>query len=417
MNVYDNALAQLQSAAEVGEINPDTLALMREPERTIEVSIPVKMDNGRLEIFKGYRVEHSNLRGPYKGGLRFHPQVDIDEVKALALWMTMKCAVVDIPLGGGKGGVTVNPKELSANELERLTRAFTRTMKDVFGPERDIPAPDVNTNAQVMSWIADEFEKISGKPQPGVVTGKPLDHGGSEGRDTATADGGFFVLEEYTKSHNMIPSETTIIIQGFGNAGYNIAKLAYESGFKVIGLSDSKGGIIDLRKHGMNPDIVMTRKQEHGMIGGMYCEGSVCDDTNYKSVSNEELLVEECDILIPAALENQITLDNANDIKAKVILELANGPTTSEADEILARKKITVIPDILANAGGVTVSYFEWLQNKNEEHWTKETVRTKLEPIMKKAFKEILETAQNKEITLRTAAFVNALKKIETKIK
>lgn len=415
MNVYDNALAQLQAAAEAGDINSDTLTLMREPERTVEVSVPIRMDDGRLEIFKGYRVEHSNLRGPYKGGLRFHSQVDINEVKALALWMTMKCAVVNIPLGGGKGGITVDPKILSASELERLTRAFTRAMKDVFGPEKDIPAPDVNTNAQIMSWISDEFEKIWGQPQPGVVTGKPLDKGGSEGRDTATADGGFFVLEEYAKAHNIKPEETTVIIQGFGNAGYNMAKLLYEAGYIIIGLSDSHGGIVDLRKQGMNPENVMARKQEQGMIGGMYCEGSVCDDKNYKAVTNEELLIEECDILIPAALENQITKDNAANINAKVILELANGPTTPEADEILANRNIPVIPDILANAGGVTVSYFEWLQNQNNEHWSREEVKTKLQPIMQGAFKEILKIARDKNTTLRTAAFINALYRLEQK--
>lgn len=417
MNVYDNALAQLQTAAEITDLKPSTLAILREPERTVQVSVPVKMDDGTTKVFIGYRVEHSSVRGPYKGGLRFHPQVDLNEVKALALWMTMKCAVVNIPLGGGKGGITVDPKQLSEQELEQLTRLFTRAMQDVFGPDKDIPAPDVNTNAKIMNWIADEFSKIKGSPQPGVVTGKPIEQGGSQGRDTATADGGFYVLEEYTKTHNMNPTDTTVIIQGFGNAGYNMAKLAHEAGFKVIGLSDSKGGIIDLRKQGMNPDNVMARKQEHGMIGGMYCEGSVCDDTNYKSVSNEELLLEECDILIPAALENQITESNAHEIKAKVILELANGPTTPEADEILAKRGIPVIPDILANAGGVTVSYFEWLQNKNNEHWSREQVKEKLEPIMKRAFTEILEIAKNKKTTLRTAAFVSALTRLEQKIK
>lgn len=413
MNVYDNALAQLQAAAEILNIKPSTLAILREPEKIVQVSVPVKMDSGETQVFTGYRVEHSSARGPYKGGLRFHPQVDLNEVKALALWMTMKTAVVNIPMGGGKGGVTVNPKELSGDELERLTRGFTVAMKDVFGPEKDIPAPDVNTNAQIMSWIADEFGKITGKPQPGVVTGKPIEEGGSEGRDTATADGGFFVLEEYAKAHNLKPEETTVIIQGFGNAGFNMAKLLHNAGYKVIGLSDSKGGIIDLRKHGMDPDHVMARKKEQGMIGGMYCEGSVCDDTNYKAVTNEELLLEECDILIPAALENQITKDNAENIKAKVVLELANGPTTPEADELLAKRDIVVIPDILANAGGVTVSYFEWMQNQNDEKWDRETVRNKLEPIMKDAFKDILEITQEKKTTLRTAAFASALSRIE----
>lgn len=407
MDVLKNAIAQLEEAAKNSSVSSDTLTILHEPERIVQVSVPVKMDDGHTKLFTGYRVQHSSIRGPYKGGLRFHPQVDLDEVKALALWMTMKCAVVNIPLGGGKGGITVDPKSLSLNELERLTRAFTRAMINTFGPQRDIPAPDVNTNGQIMTWIADEYGKATGKPQPAVVTGKPIPNGGSEGRDTATADGGFMVLNEYAQAHHMIPSETTVIVQGFGNAGFHMANLLHKAGYRVIGLSDSKGGILDIHTKGMDPNIVMEQKKSGAGIEGM------CDDPNYRAVTNEQLLTSECDILIPAALENQLTTINANDIKAKVVLELANGPTTPEADTILTQRGVTVIPDILANAGGVTVSYFEWLQNMQNEHWTADVVREKLQPIMSQAFHDILKVAQDKKIPLRTAAFVVALERID----
>ncbi|PJE75566.1 glutamate dehydrogenase [Candidatus Uhrbacteria bacterium CG10_big_fil_rev_8_21_14_0_10_48_11] len=417
MNAFKNALRQLDGAAIIAATDQSILATLERPERIVEVNVPLTLDSGEKKIYTGYRVQHSNARGPYKGGLRFHQQVDINEVKALALWMTMKCAVVNIPMGGSKGGITVNPKKLSRAELERLTRAFTRAMKDVFGPDRDVPAPDVNTNAEVMSWIMDEYSQLNGKNEPAVVTGKPLALGGSKGRDTATADGGFMVLEEVAKKLKLKPKQTSVVVQGFGNAGYHIAKLAHQAGYRVIGLSDSRGGIVDLRDKGMDPDNVMTRKKEYGMIGDMYCIGSVCDGTNYKAIANEKLLEVKCDILIPAALENQLTEKNAGKVKAKVVLEIANGPTTPEADEKLARKKVLVVPDILANAGGVTVSYFEWVQNRQGLAWSAQKVRRALEPIMKAAFNEVWERRGRYQTTMRKAAFILALERLSEAIR
>jgi len=417
MNTFNNALAQLKSAGAIVGTDPLILEKLKQPERIVEVSIPLTLDSGEQKIFTGYRVQHSNARGPYKGGLRYHQKVDIFEVKALALWMTMKCAVVGIPMGGSKGGITVDPKKLSRNELERLTRTFTRTMKDVFGPDRDVPAPDVNTTPEVMGWIMDEYSQIVGHQELAVVTGKPLAIGGSAGRGTSTADGGFMILEEVVKKLKLTPKKTTVIIQGFGNAGYNMAKLVHKAGYKIIGLSDSKGGIIDLKKQGMDPKNVMKRKKEQGSIDGVYCTDAVCDDKNYKHVSNERLLETDCDILIPAALENQITEKNAGRIKAKVVLELANGPTTPEADKKLSKKNIIVVPDILANSGGVTVSYFEWVQNKQGYYWSEKEVRSKLEPIMKDAFNEIWERKEKYKTTLRLAAFILALERLEAAMK
>ena len=413
MNAFQNALRQLKTAAETMDLDTATLERLRQPERIVQVTLPVRLDNGETKIFQGYRVQHSNLRGPYKGGLRYHPNVDLNEVKALALWMTMKCAVVGIPMGGGKGGITVDPQKLSSAELERLTRAFTRSMKDVFGPDRDVPAPDVNTNPKIMAWIMDEYSQIVGVSTPAVVTGKPLELGGSAGREAATGQGGFYVLEELAKKLKLVPKKTTVVIQGFGNVGYRMASFMHKAGYRIIGLSDAKGGIVDLRKVGMDPEHVLHQKQERGLIGNMYCIGSVCDGTNYKGILNGKLLELPCDILIPAALENQITEKNAGRIKAKVVLELANGPTTPEADKKLAKRKIIVVPDILANAGGVTVSYFEWVQNRTGEYWTEEEVLKKLHPIMRESFNKVWERQIKYKTTLRTAAFILALERLQ----
>jgi len=371
------------------------------------------MDDGSLNLFSGYRVQHSSLRGPYKGGLRFHPQVNLNEVNALALWMSLKCAVVNIPMGGGKGGISVDPKKLSAGELEALTRSFTRLMKDVFGPQRDIPAPDVNTSPLIMSWIMDEYEKVTGAKSPAVVTGKPVKLGGSAGREAATGQGAFYILEELAAKMKIIPKDTTVAIQGFGNVGYHMAQLAYTAGYKIIALSDSQGGIVDLRQSGMNPNHVMKQKRSQGMISGAYCIGSVCDEHNYKSITNEQLLELQCDILIPAALENQITPTNAPNIKAKIVFELANGPTTPRADQFLSKKNIVVVPDILANAGGVTVSYFEWLQNNEGETWSEDEVSNKLRSIMRRSFNEVWEEKQRYNTNMRLAAYILALHRLE----
>ncbi|MFA5954328.1 MAG: Glu/Leu/Phe/Val dehydrogenase [Patescibacteria group bacterium] len=417
MNAFKNALEQLREAGTIAGTSRTVLSELERPERIVEVTIPLTLDSGVRKLFTGYRVEHSNARGPYKGGLRYHEQVDINEVKALALWMTMKCAVVGIPMGGGKGGITVDPRTLSHAELERLTRAFTRSMKDVFGPDRDVPAPDVNTTAEIMGWIMDEYSQMVGHLEPAVVTGKPLALGGSKGRDTATADGGFMVLEELAKKLKLVPQKTTVIIQGLGNAGYNMAELVHKAGFKIVGLSDSSGGIVDLKKNGMDPKNVLKRKQELGHIDGVYCVDAVCDNKNYKHVSNKQLLETSCDILIPAALENQITEKNVSRIKAKVVLELANGPTTPNADKKLAKKKVVVVPDILANSGGVTVSYFEWVQNRQGYYWPKKEVRSKLEPIMKDAFNAVWERKEKYKTTMRVAAFILALERLEAAMK
>lgn len=417
MNPFQNALRQLKVAADTMSLDSTTLEILKNPDRIVEVSLPIRMDDGTLKVFTGYRVQHSNARGPYKGGLRYHTKVDLNELNALAIWMTMKCAVVGIPMGGAKGGITVDPKKLSAAELERLTRSFARAMKDVFGPDRDVPAPDVNTTPKIMAWIMDEYSKIVGQPTPAVITGKPIAVGGSAGRESATGQGAYYIMEELAKKLKIQPRKTTVVIQGFGNVGYHMANLMHAAGYRIIGLSDSKGGIVDLRRHGMDPKNVMAQKRSRGMIGNMYCIGSVCDGTNYKAVANEKLLEIPCDILIPAALEHQITGKNAGRLKAKVVLELANGPTTPEADEKLKRRKIVVVPDILANAGGVTVSYFEWVQNKQGLYWSEAEVLKELEPIMRLSFDAIWERHLKYKTTLRVAAFILALERLQAAIK
>lgn len=399
-------------------LDEDVRRVLSEPQRKVEVSIPVRMDDGTLRIFDGFRVQHNNSRGPYKGGFRYHQQVDMEEVKALAAWMTLKCAVVGIPLGGAKGGVIVNPKELSEGELERLTRAYARLVAPVVGPDTDVPAPDVNTNSKIMDWFADEYSKLKGSDMKGVVTGKSLENGGSKGRNNATAQGGVYVLEEFLRSKSIEPKTAKVIIQGFGNAGGIAAKLLTDAGYEVVGTSDSQGGIFC--SHGINPDELLSCKIEKDSVvncGVHASEVHGMDGSTCKKVSNEELLELECDVLILAALENQITEENAGKIKAKYILELANGPITPEADEILGQRGIIVVPDILANAGGVTVSYFEMLQNASNEYWTEEDVNEKLKDIMIKAWKEVENNGEKYNCSLREAAFITALAKVGEELK
>jgi glutamate dehydrogenase/leucine dehydrogenase len=406
MSVFDSAMEQLYRAAKLIGLKPNVLEILKYPERTITVSIPVKMDDGSVKIFQGYRVQYSSASGPYKGGIRFHQATDLDEVKALAFWMSLKCAVVDIPLGGGKGGVTVNPKELSEKEIEQVSRGWTQGMVQVIGPERDIPAPDVNTNAQIMAWIADEYSKITGRKEPGVVTGKPLEAGGSLGRDTATAQGGFYVLEKLKEVVGLDPESSAVVIQGFGNAGYNFAKLAHHAGYKIVAVSDSRGGIHN--PQGLDPEKVLEHKKSTGSVVGF--KGA-------DEVSNQEILEIPCGVLVPSALENQITADNANKISCQMVLELANGPTSTEADEILFSEGVHVVPDILANAGGVTVSYFEWMQNRKNEKWEIDQVWEKLEPIMKNSFEAIWNKHNELNTDLRRAAFAIALERLDTAIR
>lgn len=401
MSPFGNAMKQLDIAAKAAGISENIINILREPERQTVVHFPVKMDDGATRVFEGYRVQHSSARGPYKGGIRYHEQTDIDEVKALAFWMAIKCAVVNIPLGGGKGGVTVNPKKLSRQELERLTRAFTRAIADIIGPEKDIPAPDVNTTPEIMAWIRGEYESIVGHKAPGVVTGKPVEAGGSLGRGTATAQGGFFVFEAARKKLALDPESSTVIVQGFGNAGATMAKILDHHGYKVVGVSDSGGGVWN--ENGLDIKELSKHKEETGRVSGF---------KNSENITNEELLELPCGVLIPSALENQITAENAGDIKAKMVLELANGPTTPEADSILESRGIVVLPDVLANAGGVAVSYFEWVQNLSGESWSEEEVFTRLQKTMAEAFDGVWNKKTELGGSMRTAAFAAALARI-----
>lgn len=400
-NPFENALAQLDRATKVKPMDASFLAKLHVPEREIRISIPVTMDDGSTRIFEGYRVQYNSARGPYKGGIRYHHETNIDEVKALAFWMALKTAVANIPMGGGKGGVTVNPKELSKGELERLSRGWVRRMYPVLGPQKDVPAPDVNTTPEIMVWMTDEFQKLTGDKTGATFTGKPVDKGGSEGRGLATGMGGFFVFEALREAAGL-PAQLRVAIQGMGNVGGNAAKIFKEHGHTVIAMSDSKGGIY--KADGLDPDAVEAFKKEHGSLAGF---------PGAKDVSNAELLELETDVLIPAALENQITEKNAGNVKAKLVLELANGPTTPEADDILFGRGITVVPDILANAGGVAVSTFEWEQNLKGEHWTEEAVNAKLKDILARESKGIWDKAAELKTDLRRSAFIVALTRIE----
>jgi glutamate dehydrogenase (NAD(P)+) len=401
MDVFDNVKKQLEKIRKILNFNDAEMQLLLSPKRILQFNFPVQMDEGTVRRFNGFRVQYNDARGPFKGGIRFHPKVDLGEVKSLSFWMAIKCAVADIPYGGAKGGVEVDPKQLSSSELERLSRAYIKEIHGSVGPAKDIPAPDVYTNPQVMAWMLDEFEKIKGEHQPGFITGKPVELGGSRGRGIATSQGGAYVLREFSKIKDMSPESTTVAVQGFGNVGSFMAKILDNWGYNVVAVSDSNGGIHN--KDGLNLHALFEHKKHEGTVQGF--KGA-------KDITNEELLGLEVDVLVPAALENQVTKENADDIKANIILELANGPLTPDADSILEKKKITVIPDILANAGGVTVSYFEWVQNLTGYYWTEEEVLEKLEKIMVRAFVDVLETSEKYSINFRNAAYVLAINRI-----
>lgn len=403
-NPFDNAMTQLDKVAKIKDFDDEFISRLRQPNRDIKISIPVKMDDGSLKIFEGYRVEYNNILGPYKGGIRYHQDTEVNEVKALAFWMALKCAVVNIPMGGGKGGITVDPKKLSKGELERLSRGWVQRLSDILGPLKDVPAPDVNTTAEIMAWMADEYGKITGDKTGAVITGKPLDKGGSLGRDTATAQGGFYAFEAL-KNELGLDDKCSVAIQGFGNAGANAALIWQKAGHKIIAVSDSRGGIY-------NPDGLDVAK----LVKYKSDTDAVADFAGSKNITNEELLELKCDLLIPAAFENVITEANAGNIKASVILELANGPITSEADEILFDKGIMVVPDILANAGGVAVSYFEWDQNLKGERWTESEVFNKLRVIMSESAKSISQKAKESKTNLRMGAFILAIERLKAKI-
>ncbi len=400
-NPYEAALEQLDLAAEKLGLDPAIHEVLRHPQRILIVNIPVRMDDGNVRVFTGYRSQYNDALGPTKGGIRYHPDTTLDEVIALSAWMTFKTAVVGLPLGGGKGGIRCNPKEMSLSELERLTRGYTREMVRFIGPQTDVPAPDVYTDAQTMAWIMDEYAECTGLYCPGVVTGKPVGIGGSKGREEATSLGLVFTVIEAVQELGIPLNETRVVVQGFGNVGFNAAQILYERGCKIIAVSDSQGGIFN--PDGLDPEQVKEHKKQSGSVIG------------YKDsiqISNHDILELDCDILIPAALENVITAENAPRIKAKIIAEGANGPTTPEADVIIHQQKIFLIPDILANAGGVTVSYFEMVQNQINYFWTIEEVHSKLKQIMQTAFHDVLVLSKEHDVPMRIAAYMLALSRI-----
>ncbi len=397
-NIYNEFLENLQQAAVVGKIHKKVVETLEIPKQILEVAIPVSMDNGDTKIFTGFRVKHSDIRGPAKGGIRFHHYVTLEEIKVLSLIMTLKCAVVDLPFGGAKGGVKVDVKKLSNVELERLSRGFIRAVFDHIGPDVDIPAPDLYTNPTIMAWMLDEYEQIKRCKSPAVITGKPIELGGSLGRDDATARGGFYCIEQLIVAKRLITRNIKIAVQGFGNAGQHIADLLSMKGFNVVAVSDSTGGIYC--HTGLNIPELIASKLLTGKL----------PDPN---ITNEQLLELDVDLLIPAAMENQITVKNAANIKAKYIVELANGPITKEAEQILKKKNIFIVPDLLANAGGVTVSYFEWVQNRSGLYWELPEVHNRLQGKMVNAFKNVYILAKEFSTDLRTASYIYALKKLE----
>src|SRR6201997_2276287 len=401
LNPFRIAQIQFDMAAEYLKLDQGLRQILRTPKRVMEVSIPTKMDNGQMKVFTGYRVQHNVSRGPAKGGLRYHPNVTLDEVKALAAWMTWKTATVNLPYGGAKGGIICDPKRMSKGELERMTRRYAAEIQPIIGPEVDIPAPDVYTDAQTMAWIMDTYAMTVGHAAPGVVTGKPVSIGGSEGRNDATGRGCLYVAEEACKVKKVSLRGATVAIQGFGNVGSAVARLFAERKAKIVAISDSRGGVHNPR--GIDPLRALRYKERSGTVVGM---------PGASRISNDELLALKCDILVPAALENVITLHNADTIKARIVAEAANGPTTPHADEILARRGITVLPDILANAGGVTVSYFEWVQNQEGLLWDSDEVNVRLQKIMARAFHDMLEAMRKHHVPPRAAAMSVAVGRV-----
>lgn len=428
-NTFDDAICRLDKAAGFSYIDGEALDRLRHPKSELLVSIPVRMDDGSLQIFQGFRVRHDDTRGPTKGGIRYHPSVHLGEVKALAFWMTFKCAVVGIPFGGGKGGVIVDPKHLSRMELERLSRGFIEQVADFIGPDTDVPAPDVYTNSMIMGWMMDEFSKIRRQRIPDVITGKPIALGGSYGRDDATGRGAYYCIKVLEKKRDWNPAKIRVAIQGFGNAGQHVARLLCDDGYRIVAISDSRGGIV--RDQGIDIARAIELKTQRTAVSDVYASRSVCecpvcgcvechcnpnDSGSGEVITNEELLELDVDMLIPAAMENQITTSNADRISASVVIEVANGPITSDADDVLANKGVLVVPDILANAGGVTVSYFEWTQNRSGFYWTKSEIQERLREIMKREFDTIYDLMIEKNIDMRTAAYAHGLNRLSDAI-
>lgn len=411
LSLFESAKKQFEQALKHVKVSEDVISYLETPKTSLMVSIPLRKLDGSLQIYNGYRVQYNSVLGPTKGGIRYHPDVTFEEVKSLAFWMTFKCAVIGLPYGGAKGGITVNPKELKRQELEKLSRGYIRAIYDYIGPEKDIPAPDVYTNEKIMGWMNDEYNIISRSHVPAMITGKPIALGGSLGRDDATARGAYYILLEMVHRLGKNPEDLTVAVQGFGNAGYNIAKLLHDDGFKIVALSDSKGGIH--YKGGLDPVSIKENKDKKGSLEGVYCKGSVCDYIQgAKKISNEQILELDVDILIPAAIENQITKKNSSKVKAEIICELANGPIASEADSVLTKKGIIIVPDILANAGGVTVSYFEWVQNKSGNYWNLHEVHEKLKNKMINAYDQVVAAKNEFKVNMRTAAYVVATRRL-----
>jgi len=411
-HIFQDALDHMEKAIKHADVDPEVIERLKHPRAVLGVSIPVRMDDGSMKVFRGYRVQHSNTRGPCKGGIRFHPNVTVEEVTALAFWMTIKCAIVNIPYGGGKGGITVDPKSLSPMELERLSRGFISHIVDFIGPNKDIPAPDVYTNPRIMGWMMDEYSRIHRERTPAVITGKPIPLGGSLGRDDATGRGAYYCIKELERIRKWNPKDIKVAVQGFGNAGQHVARLLHADGYQIVAISDSQGAI-HLDK-GLDIPGCIEAKNSSRRVKAVYCEGSVCWEVEdeHINITNEQLLELDVDILIPAALENVITKENAARIKAPVIIEAANGPTTPHAEEILSKKGTLIVPDVLANAGGVTVSYFEWVQNRSGYYWTEQEVHERLHAIMSREFNHIYSEMESHKTDMRTAAYMVALNRI-----
>lgn len=415
VDVFANAKNQIDNTAQI--LRPDyedtarfdkAISLLKKPQRLITKTLKVKLDNGKTKTFKAFRSQHNNARGPFKGGIRFHPNVSENEVKALSTWMSIKCAVVGIPYGGGKGGITVDPKVMSQSELQKLSVAYAESFYPFIGPWKDVPAPDVNTGGTEMAWMLEAYEKKVGYQAPATFTGKPIDLGGSQGRTEATGLGGYYILDNYFKDRKLKKSTATIAVQGFGNVGYWFAKFASEGGYKVVAISDSSGGIYSSK--GLDIDLLSKLKEQYLSFENITKDAKL--KSKFKFITNDELLSLKVDVLVPAALENAIREDNAASVNTKTILEMANGPTTPEAEGILLKKKISILPDVLCNAGGVTVSYFEWVQNLSGYYWNKNEVYEKLRKIMDRAYSEISDMKKKKNISYRQSAYALAVKKI-----
>jgi glutamate dehydrogenase len=400
INLFTSTQVVIKEALEKLGYSDEVYELLKEPLRMLTVRIPVRMDDGTVKIFTGYRAQHNDAVGPTKGGIRFHPEVTADEVKALSMWMSIKCGIVDLPYGGGKGGIVCDPRKMSFGELERLSRGYVRAISQIVGPTKDIPAPDVFTNSQIMAWMMDEYSRLRENDSPGFITGKPLVLGGSQGREKATAQGVTICIEEAAKKKGIHLKDARVVIQGFGNAGSYLAKFMYDAGAKVIGISDAYGALYD--PNGLDIDYLLDRRDSFGTVTTLF----------ENTITNQELLELECDILVPAAVSNQITAKNAHNIKASIVVEAANGPTTLEATKILTERGILVVPDVLASAGGVTVSYFEWVQNNQGYYWSEEEVASKLKKVMVEAFNNVYETAKIRNVNMRLAAYMVGVRKM-----